>query len=255
MLTSVIIFSKDRPMQLDCLLCSLKKNASVPDYLSVIYKATNEEFEKGYSQILDVNMIKETNFKENVFNNLLGDYVLFLCDDDIIFKKIDFIEFSGDIACFSYRLGHNIDYCYSNAKPNILKNGIEEEGLLWWDWTQETLDFAYPLSMTAHLFSTHMMRLLLENIEFSNPNELEAKLQNQLQTLPHGMMSYDDSRIVGVPANRVNNSFENSNGLMYAYSTKELNDRFLKGERIDFEQMSYPVHSAQQELEYKFIQK
>jgi len=238
-------------MQLDCTLRSLRKNAPVPDYLSVIYKATNDEFKKGYEGILDTTMIEQTNFTENVLNVIVGDYVLFLCDDDIVFKPIEYVHFSG-LACFSYRLGKNIDYCYSNQKPNTLKNYKEDENYLTWFWGQEEMDFGYPLSVTAHLFDVHLIRKLTEKISFDNPNEYEAKLQSMISEVPPVMFSYKDSRIVGVPANRVNTSFENSNGLSYAYSTKELNDRFLKGERIDFESMKFDIHSAQQELPYLF---
>ncbi len=249
-------------MQLDCALRSLSKNVPKPDYLTVIYKSTNEEFQKGYDKLLEdidrqieygyyANMVRETNFKQNVLDSLLGDYTLFLTDDDIVFKPIEFIPFDN-LACFSYRLGKNIDFCYSNNKPNTLKSYKEEGSYLTWPWRQEELDFGYPLSVTAHLFKTSLIKALTERIDFKNPNEYEGMLQRFVSELPPIMSSYKDSRVVGVPANRVNDTHPNRNALTYSYTTKELNDRFLRGERIDFERMSYPVHGAQQELQYLF---
>ena len=242
-------------MQLDCLLRSLKKNAPVPDLLSVIYKASNDEYKRGYDEISGVNKIEQTDFRQNVLDLLTSDYVMFLCDDDIVFKEMDFVLIE-DIACFSYRLGMNIDYCYSNDKPNKIKNVYSKDnGKISWFWNSEELDFGYPLSVTAHLFKTQVIKELLVKISFNNPNEMEMNLQSLSYLLPSVMFSYEDSRIVGVPANKVNDITNNRNGLTHSYTTKSLNDRFLKGERIDFEQMSYPVHSAQQELEYKFDKK
>ena len=253
MLNAVIVFSKDRPMQLDCTLRSLKKNAPKPDYLSVIYKASNEFYKKGYEKI-DSNLIEESIFKQNVLDSLLGDYTLFLTDDDIVFKEISYVGFNEEVCCFSYRLGTNISYCYSNDRHNRLKNFYYGDKIKYinWDWKNEELDFAYPLSVTSHLFKTEFIKKLTEKIHFNNPNEYEAALQQFVSMSPRMMMSYVDSRIVGVPVNKVNTSFENRNGLVHSYSTEELNNMFLADQRIDFEKMDFNIISAQQELKYIF---
>ena len=249
MLTNIVVFSKDRPMQLDCTLRSIEKNAK-PDFLTVIYKATNSEYEEGYRQI-KANLIKETNFRQNVLDSIKGDYTMFLTDDDIVFKKIKFEEFPDDVVCFSYRLGLNIDFCYSNNKPNKLKN-YKDGDFLEWDWSKEELDFAYPMSVTAHLFKSDYIRKQTEKVNFSNPNVFEGVLQT-VGDVPPLMRSYKESCIVGVPANRVNDVTSNRNGETYSYPTKELNDLFLRGMRIDWESMEFKINAAQQELKYVLV--
>ena len=250
---AVTVFSKNRPMQLDCTLRSLKANAPKPDFLSVIWKATSDGYAKGYAAMKGVGMVQEGDFKKDVMDSIRGDYTMFLTDDDIVFKRMEFVAFGGDVACFSYRLGQNIDFCYPMDRGCILRNGMLDGEFLKWDWTREELDFAYPLSVTSHLFRSDVIRDLTGRIGFSNPNEYEAALQSQLHRLPNMMESYRDSRIVGVPANRVNDYSMNRNGLTHGYTTDELNSRFLSGETIDFTRMGFLVRSAQQELEYKFI--
>ena len=48
---SVIIFSKDRPLQLDLAIKSLKKNLSIDSSIVVIYSA-HDEYDKAYIQLI-----------------------------------------------------------------------------------------------------------------------------------------------------------------------------------------------------------
>jgi len=67
-----IIFSKSRAMQLDCCLKTLYKQCQDVERIdiSVLYTTTSEGHEKSYDILeqtyLDVNFIKENNFKENL---------------------------------------------------------------------------------------------------------------------------------------------------------------------------------------------
>ena len=93
MLLNAIIFSKDRPMQLHLLLESILLNFDVEDYkLNILYKASNDEYNRGYNMIRDLypqfSYKKEDNFKEDLVS-LFNDskYTVFLTDDDIIYQS------------------------------------------------------------------------------------------------------------------------------------------------------------------------
>lgn len=259
-----IIFSKDRAMQLEALFSSIRDNAAgFFNELYVVYKATDRKYRYSYEVIKEdypeVNFIKEVDFQLNIESCLETRcrFTMFLTDDDIIFRPINrqcLTMLDSRVICFSFRLGVNISYCYSNDKPNRLNAFYESGDFIAWDWTKEELDFAYPLSVTAHLFRTKVIKNLLEDIYYPSPNIMEGKLQSKLNQIPNIMVANEYSSIVGVPANRVNIDTNNRNGLSHPYSTQELNEMFRSNKRIDISQMDFSkINACQQELPYVFV--
>jgi hypothetical protein len=260
---TLIVFSKDRPMQLQAMLDSVAVHA--PDVftdISVLFLASDVTFDYCYEQLSDhytnVKFIPELNFCEQI-NQLVdnaGKYLMFLTDDDIIYKKIyrgSLKQIKDDVACFSYRLGRNITYCYSNDRPNTIGEHAQEEEYIIWDWTKHELDFGYPLSVTSHAFKRSVFQPLIQDLYFDNPNVFEGKIQQKLHLIPAQMAAYVDSRIVGVPANKVNNVTQNRHGLKFPYSTLELNEKFLNNQYIDISAMDFSnITAAQQEIKYEF---
>lgn len=52
--TGLIVFSKDRAMQLDCLIRSLNKNAAgVFSKIAVVYNASDSKFMEGYNYLFN----------------------------------------------------------------------------------------------------------------------------------------------------------------------------------------------------------
>jgi len=226
---------------------------------TVLYRATTAAYQEGYDLLIamrpNVEFVRETAFDEDLKKLLSDEWTLFAADDDLVFGDfnrhlLDAID--ERTACFSLRLGLNIGYCYSNDKPNKLKAFTEDGEFIRWAWRGESLDFGYPLSVVSHVFRTSEIRQFTVHGEFRNPNEYEGMLQKYLAYVRPQMASYRSSRIVGVPANRVNDSCLNRNGLTHAYGTEELLARYLAGEIIDIVAMDYSVTAAQQELQYAF---
>jgi hypothetical protein len=266
-----IIFSKDRACQLKLTLESIKKNAHnliTEGILDVIYLASDEEFQKGYDKLIEefdvksVNFIKQTNnFKEDVLLLLKkdSDYTVFFTDDDIIFNPISTadiisnLKLDEDIFCFSLRLGQNIKWCYTMECDNNLINFEDCGNFIKWDWTLHYLDFGYPLSVDGHVFRTNDIFKLIRKTNFTNPNTLEAGLQ-MFDNFPRNkMVSYKTSALVNSPTNMVQKSFQNVNGTKYGITAKDLNDKFLSGETIDFSSLDFSdIKGCHQELELKF---
>ncbi len=205
-----LIFSKDRPMQLDACINSCKMY--YPWYnIIVLYRYTNEAHREGYELCEkyhdDVDFIEEKYFKHQTEYLLrMFDRVTFLCDDDIFFKRTHHPHiFSGETI--SHRLGDN---------------------------TVNKRHESYTVSMDGNIYSAQDLLPLLEIIEYENPNQLESKM------VPHHNkfdMSLPGQYLVNFAHNRVSES----SGCRFSgdYDTDYLTYLFLEGNRIDILSLDY----------------
>jgi len=261
---NAIVFSFDRPAQLHLLLESIEKNAQGIFNINVLYKCSDEEFKKAYDLIKErfksVNYVEEVNFKEQtveLLNSTLNK-TCFFTDDDIIYNNvyeddIDECLNDDDIFCFSLRLGTNITHCYTMKCDNVLITNKRDEKFIWWNWSKSYADFGYPLSVDGHIFRTKEIKKLIKATSFNNPNVLEAALQVFDSYPKEIMVAYKTSVLINSPNNMVNITYPNRNGEKYGFTTKELNDKYLNGEVIDFERMDFSsIIGCHQEIEFKF---
>jgi hypothetical protein len=199
-LLNAVIFSKDRPMQLHLLLESILKNFKVDNCLiNILYKSSNDEYNRGYNTIRDLypqfNYEKEENFKEDLVSLLIdSQYTVFFTDDDIIYKSLrltkDELHNIFEITnsnCFSLRLGLNTTNCYTMQRLNKLEKFNKHEffhdiqldhPIISWKVSDGTNDYAYPMSVDGHIFKTEYIKNLCEVLEYSNPNLFEGFLSN-----------------------------------------------------------------------------
>jgi len=270
MLLNGIVFSKDRAMQLDLLLESVLLNFNVDDYkLNILYKSSNDEFQKGYDLVINKYpqffFKKEENFKDDLlslFND--SEYTTFFTDDDIIYNKLTLnkdelhnIFEATKCICFSLRLGLNTNICYTQRKINVLNNYktvdfIHDisliEPIISWKISDGTNDYAYPMSLDGHIFKTDIIKGASEFLQPTNPNIFEAMLTN-FATKDMTMASYGKNKLVNNPINRVQNTFENLAGLIYNYSAEELNEMYLDYVSFDIEKMNFnDVKGCHQEI-------
>jgi hypothetical protein len=270
-LLNVIIFSKDRPMQLHLLLESILKNSKIDNCLiNVLYKSSNDEYNRGYNTIRDLfpqfHYKREESFKEDLLS-LFSDsnYTMFLTDDDIIYKSLkltkdelhNIFEIS-DSNCFSLRLGLNTTNCYTMQRLNKLENYKTHsfihdtdliEPIISWKVSDGTNDYAYPMSVDGHIFKTDFIKNLCEVLEYTNPNLFEGFLSHFGK--PEMIISsYQHSKLVNSPINRVQETFENLSGLKYKYSVEDLNEMYLDGVCFDFNKMKFnEITGCHQEIQ------
>lgn len=271
MLLNVIIFSKDRAMQLDLLLKSILLNFNVGDYkLNILYKASNDEYDRGYNIIRDLypqfNYKKEEKFKSDLTSLFIdSEYTMFLTDDDIIYKEFkltkdelhNIFEISNAM-CFSLRLGLNTKHCYTMQRLNDLKNFKRHEfyhdisliePIISWKVEDGTNDYAYPMSLDGHIFKTDFIKYFCENLEYENPNIFEAML-SKITKNNMIISSYLDSRLVNSPINRVQDTFHNISGMNFGYSAEDLNEMFLDDVSFDFDKMKFnEIEACHQEIQ------
>ncbi len=267
---SLIVFSRDRAFQLEALLSSLKVNCNIFDQITVIVKHSNNDFLKGYQQIdsdilnncdTHIRLMRQHNFKSDVLKSFniparidgltYSEYTCFMVDDLIAYtrQKIalyieGFLECVHENTIFSLRLGSNIKHC-----PYIEENLIAYE----FQWEKQTKYWTYPFSLDGHIFRTDFIKPIIEKINFTNPNKLESHLQKYKKQAPKYMSCFNQSVVVSNPINRVSDTATASYGEKYPHTAKELNDRFLNGERMDWENMCFDnINMPHQEIELKF---
>lgn len=238
---NIIVFSKDRAMQLELFIRSFNKYVKDFDkyIINIIYTYSNDNFKLGYDKLIgmnypNVNYIKETNFRSDLIRmiNLEKKHIVFFVDDNIFKNPIDFYDNQmdifnkhGDILCRSLRLHPNLTYCYtmkiSMIKPNFLHDNI-------FIWRGQSADFGYPMSVDGHIFKTKDIFPYVINMNYSNPNSFEGQLASNPINIPK-MICYDKSIVVNNPCNKVQNYNNNHAG---SVRPDDLNDKFLDGYTI-----------------------
>lgn len=264
-----IVFSKDRPLQLDLCLKSIKQNLFAANKVVVLYK-TSDGYDTNYSQLADEHPDVEF-FKQgySIFQDIktiLADsteYVIFFTDDDIIYRKCELTEadiasaFDNDACCVSLRLGINTSMRdYGDGvlrRDNIPEQIMRLSNTLIWNRTSIPVGgyWAYPLSVDGHIFETRDIKKFTEELCILNnhydncgtvprakyawsqtPNEFESKLQRFFFELSPIMTCPEYSCVVNSPNNRVQNTVANRSGDVYNYTALDLKDEFDEGRRI-----------------------
>lgn len=270
MKNQLIIFSKNRACQLHLLLESIEKNSNgVFDVIYVIHTYTTKEYLDGYSKLYNefpnVSFITEDDFYSTTLETIdpTFEFVTFMVDDNIFYRKLErsqeeilssFNDVNNPITCFSLRLGLNCNYSHPANLSYQINDFKELNDFINVDIYKQKGDFAYPLSVDAHIFKTEFITNIIKVIgEFTNPNTFESKLQLLMGRIHGGMSFLKESVVVGVPVNIVNTTHTNRNGLQFYFSENDLNIRYNNGETIDMNQMDYSgINGPHKEMEYKF---
>jgi hypothetical protein len=243
---NIVIFSKDRPAQLELFLTSMKY--FFPEWhksrdIHVLYTYSNEAFGAGYVKTItmhpEIHYVFENKgmFKMDTLGLLSKDRGLttFFVDDDVFkgefkMRSEEVKEFliREDIACVSLRLCPRINYCYTMNVPMKTPNFLDSRRYIW-KWRDACPgDWSYPMSLDGHIFKTAEILPLLTLLDFSNPNTMEGTLANSPYNIPH-MICFEESKILNIPANKVQNVNGNRHGNMTAW---EINERFNRGGRL-----------------------
>jgi len=263
----VVIFSKDRAAQLDLLLRSMQINgARIFNEPLVLYRASDADYAQAYTHLSGARFQEEANLKFDVMEAVrnCGPLFCFLVDDQIMWRKPEFDH--EDInramlkhpkaACLSLRLGENTSWQYQTQR-HIRKPQFKtvEPFLL---WNRKTCDlytnYNYPLSVDGHIFHRDEILKLLEQAQFTQPNQLEAQLQAFVSTVGPLMLCPTSSVFVNAAVNRVQNLFPNKVGSKEEYKALEMNQRFLGGDRLSLERTvkDLEVNSCHQEIDLQW---
>jgi hypothetical protein len=212
----VILFSKDRPLQLHATLTSFARHCVESERLAIdiLYRATSDEFAQGYRQLRDhqfgfatLTWIEERSFKDDLLRALYATnskssrpsflrryflsrsiplrsrHVLFLVDDTLFIRPFSLERMAEALAghpkalAFSLRLGRNTIICYSrNRQQRLPAFRPDGDDALVFRWVGEQGDFGYPLEISSSLYRGADLIGLLTKLPYNNPNRLEQAL-------------------------------------------------------------------------------
>lgn len=246
----VLVFSKDRPLQLDGTLCSFFAHCLDPQnvVVRVLYKASSAVSHSLYRQVMreheHVAFVEENDFRKDVLFLLsLHEWVVFLVDDNIFIRDFSLSELADrtqscpDALGFSLRLGANATYCYALNKIQHLPDfEAVSESILKYRWTGAECDFGYPLEVSSSLYRTADILPVVRDIAFSNPNTFEAELSRQtvrFQDSHPVLLCSSQSLAFCAPVNLVQQVCGNRVGGRTEYSAETLMRQFADGFRLD----------------------
>ena len=245
-----VVFSKDRPLQLDATLKSLFRfcrDISLLD-VHVLYKASSSLMESHYATLRKehtaVDFIPEKDFKEDLLALAGGaEKILFLVDDNLFVRQFGIgsavraLDRTPDALGFSLRLGRNTIYCYPLDSVQALPNFRPlESDILAYPWEGASLDFGYPLEVSSSIYRAGELLPLLNDLKYKNPNTLESALNDSrfsfsgCRTL---LLTFERSVAFCAPVNRVQDEMKNRVGGCAEYTPESLADLYGRGYRLD----------------------
>lgn len=202
-----LVFSRDRPAQLDLLLRSVGVYA--PCFygrIVVLWHASTEAFEAGYRKLIGeafyprVEFGREAGFEDGVrlWLGEAGEVISFLCDDDVFYRPAPDLE----RAELPLRL------------PLSIRGG----------------DTWYPFSVDGNVYRHGEIVRLLDGLSFSDPTQLEHAGHLHRRRLPFAQTyQLEPPCLVGLPWNRVSPT----SGMPHAgLEPATLLERYLAGERL-----------------------
>ena len=261
-----LIFSKDRPLQLDATLRSFSLHATgtAGFRMAVLYKASSSRMEALYRQVRREHpgtwFVREHDFRQDLLALLQGHaQVLFLVDDCVFVRATPLDEISALLDAdpqaigFSLRLGENTTYCYTMDREQRPPTFSRPRGdVLRFEWPGAELDFGYPLEVSSSLYRTRDILPLLSTLEFRNPNTLESQMAiaaSRFRTSRPVLLSPARSLAFCLPVNRVQDIYDNRAGMKNAQPAEELASRYRAGARLDVGALSGHVpRSCHEEL-------
>ena len=182
---SNIVFTKNRPLQLEAYLESLYKHLPaelIQTYILYKVELFEEEYEQLFRKHSNCVVIRETDFYSD-FLKLVSQvgtkYILFGIDDVVYFDSVDFEvvdetfnKFPEDFFGFSLRFG---EASVRKSNDPISKTGVTGQTVYSINWTQgKTPNTRYPFELCATIYPTALIKRIITSV--SNNNLAAKKL-------------------------------------------------------------------------------
>lgn len=257
----VLVFSKDRAIQLELFLRSYAQHMSTPLPLTVLYRASSEAHRKAYEDVFagygasELTGIAEAAFKPDLLAVLKASsarHVLFFVDDIVFVHPVDtrlLEQWDAREGILSLRLGRNITHSSSSggidqAQPGSFESAtLGDQQLARWRWSSGTLDWALPTSLDGHLLPLPDLVPVIEQASFKAPNSLEGAI-GQYKFLFKWRWGYcwERARIMRLPLNTVKTA--DGNFFPQNLDAEQLLTAFQKGLRLDVSELLLQEHNS-----------
>ena len=262
-------------MQLYALLECVRERVTGVDRVTVICRS-DEEYKTGYDLVqkefpgarffFQPNSAQcRSSFKplfvKSVYEagGVASPYVVFLMDDMLVLEPIDLrvgetvLEANRKVAGFFYRLGKNIVKQNFTITRDLVVPKLSSigEDVYTWTFYAGTSDWHYPNNLDGTMYRKNQIQPAITNMEYEDPNTLESNWQ-RYNPAKGTAACHGHSKTVNIPMNIVNTSCANK--IIGNYTTKELNDLFLAGKKMDISSLdSSLVISVHQDINFDFI--
>lgn len=263
----IIIFSKDRPMQLDACCQSIQKWV-LPQGLGnvyVLYFPTSSAFDQAFdavkSEFPAFEFYKQTSKGEQFralvrqcLRSTTNEYVMFAVDDDIVKDSlnlaecIDCLEKTGAYA-FLLRLGKNIDYCFTRKieTPVPSCQQVNKSNIYIYTFKHGQGDWSYANNVDMTIYRKIDVLAAFNKIQMNDP-WFESAWARMVDTNKKGLF-FEESKILNLNINLVSarniQQFPTAwRERMSAYSLDNLLELFNQGYRIDIDQFHRFQHNA-----------
>ena len=240
-----IVFSKDRACQCASLLSSVADHLRPsPASVTVLYRATTPDFAAGYAlaqaNACCNNIIwrPEISFETDVRGLVLGlsdsSLVMFLVDDDIVFRETELNavldSFTQEHLFVSLRASRS----YAADLPPEFTGS---DPCLQWRWNfskRKLVTWNYPFSVDGNIFHAGHLKRMVNEIDFSAPNSFEGNMHARRHAWWVKRIKYAlaprEAVVFNNPLNRVQTEGQTRHA---GVSAQDINRAFLAGKRID----------------------
>lgn len=244
----IIIFSYNRPLQLNTLLKSLSKLFDPRIKINILYRTNSEIIKNCYKKLIcnfkskKINFIQQNgDFKKSLLD-LLNKIkketseeldLLFFVDDQILFKKvkIESLNKLSKLAPIStLRIGLNTRWSYNlNKKQNLkaYKYKVEENCIYWYPKFIRD-DISYIFSFDGSTIPLGLFANFSKYLHYRGPNSLETSMNYGdiiYKILKQKVSSFCEQRVVNVVISTVQNETTNRGRFI---NINKLNDLFIK---------------------------
>lgn len=169
-----IVFTKNRPLQLDGYLSGLNEVFG-GNFVKTVVLYKPELFGDEYRQVFtqfNCNVVNEKDFHQDLLDIIKSvdtEYILFGIDDVVYFDKVDwkviewaFADFGKDLLGFSFRF--DIRQMDADKKAdNIIAKAFDEKTIYTVDWTEgQTKSSRYPFELCATIYRTEDIKNIIK---------------------------------------------------------------------------------------------
>lgn len=257
----VLVFSKDRALQLELFLRSYAQYMSTPLPLTVMYRASSDAHRQAYEEVFagytasELTAIAENAFKPDLLAVLRASnarHVIFFVDDIVFIHPVDtrlLEQWDAREGILSLRLGRNITHSYNRGgivqpQPQPFESAtLGEQPLARWRWSTGALDWSLPTSLDGHLLPLPDLVPVIEQASFKAPNSLEGAIGQFKFLFKYGWgYCWERARIMNLPLNTVKT--EDYDFPHQGLDVEQLLQAFQSGLRLDVSQLPIAEHDS-----------
>lgn len=257
----LIVFSKDRPLQLYAFFDSLAQHAKGFHKITVLCHAKTEQIARAYEQVRQAFPVFEFVYqsRENPrrdFKPLLcslvdrshAKYIIFAVDDIIVTDSFDVQECAKSLEKtkaygFYLRLGKDISGCFTEHRETGLPHLYPVEGGVGvlWQFNTGQGDWRYPNTVDMTLYPKGMVAQVCHQLNYHSPNTFEGTWAGHANMQAYGLC-FETSKMINIPLNLVQTDWKNP--ITNTFTAEQLLELFEKGYKMNVAALHKFPHKA-----------